>query len=172
MGLRTENSGNQIQLFPSDRRAIQMAKWYKMPVQTGACFDSITKIGRSTVAHGPLETVSCKGGDIRLVRSKLKAERRHLRPLPPAPIPDYASYRCRVRRWSTTRVANRTYSVPPRLIGTEVDGGAYADHIEVYYKDHLVESMERLHGAGEAQIDYRHIIVSLVRSHATASESR
>ena len=35
----------------------------------------------------------------------------------------------------------------------------YADHIEVYF----VESMERIHGAGEAHIDYRHIIRSLVR---------
>ncbi|MCE2459152.1 MAG: hypothetical protein J4G14_15290, partial [Dehalococcoidia bacterium] len=94
----------------------------------------------------------------RLVSSKLKAERRHLRPLPPAPIPDYASYRCRVRRWSTIRVANRTYSVPSRLIGTEVNVRVYADHIEVFYKDH-----QRVHGTGEAQIDYRHIIGSLVR---------
>ena len=99
----------------------------------------------------------------RLVGSKLKQERRHLRPLPPAPVPEYANYRCRVRRWSTIRVANRTYSVPSRLIGTVVDARVYADHIEVYYKDHLVESMERLHGTGEARIDYRHIIGSLVR---------
>ena len=99
----------------------------------------------------------------RLVRSNLKRERRHLRPLPPAPVPEYANYRCRVRRWSTIRVANRTYSVPSRLIGTVVDARVYADHIEVHYKDHLVESMERVHGTGEAQIDYRHIIGSLVR---------
>ena len=99
----------------------------------------------------------------RLVRSKLKTERRHLRPLPPSPVSEYAKYRCRVRRWSTSRVSNRTYSVPSRLIGIEVDIRVYSDHIEVYYKDHLVESMERLHGAGEAQIDYRHIIGSLVR---------
>ena len=58
------------------------------------------------------------------------------------------NYRCRVRRWSTIRVANRTYSVPSRLIGMEVDVRLYADHIEVYYKDHLVESMERIHGIG------------------------
>ncbi len=45
----------------------------------------------------------------------------------------------------------------------EVDVRVYADHIEVYYKGHLVESMERIHGAGEARIDYRHIIGSLVR---------
>ena len=31
----------------------------------------------------------------RLVASKLKAERHYLRPLPPAPVPEYANYRCR-----------------------------------------------------------------------------
>lgn len=39
----------------------------------------------------------------------------------------------------------------------------YADHVEVYYKGHLVESMERIQGKGEARIDYHHIIGSLVR---------
>ena len=99
----------------------------------------------------------------RLVDSKLRRERRHLRPLPPAPVPEYVNYRARVRRWSTIRVAKRTYSVPSRLIGMEVAVRLYADHIEVYYKGHLVERMERLHGTGEARIDYRHIIGSLVR---------
>ena len=99
----------------------------------------------------------------RLVSSKLNSERRHLHPLPPAPVPEYVNYRVRVRRWSTIRVANRTYSVPSRLIGVVVDVRLYADHIKVCYKGHLVESMERVHGTGEAQIDYRHIIGSLVR---------
>ena len=66
----------------------------------------------------------------RLVQSKVKRERRHLRPLPPAPVPEYVNYRVRVRRWSTIRVANRTYSVPSRLIGMVVDVRLYADHIE------------------------------------------
>ena len=39
----------------------------------------------------------------------------------------------------------------------------YAGHIEVYYKGHLVERIERIHGTGEARIDYRHVIGSLVR---------
>ena len=151
-------------MVPSDRRAIQIAKWYMMPVQAGACFDLVTKIGRSTAAHGPFETVSCKGGDIRLVSSKIGREQRHLRPLPPAPVPEYATYHF--------RVANRTYSVPSRLIGTEVDVRMYADRIEVYYKDHLVESMERLHGTGEARIDYRHIIGSLVRKPGAFARNR
>ena len=39
----------------------------------------------------------------------------------------------------------------------------YAEHLEVYYKDHLVERMERVRGEREARVDYRHIIGSLVR---------
>ena len=42
-------------------------------------------------------------------------------------------------------------------------GRSATGHIEVYYKGHLVESMERIRGGGEARIDYRHIIGSLVR---------
>ena len=38
-----------------------------------------------------------------------------------------------------------------------------ADHLEVYYKGRLVERMDRVHGAGQARIDYRHVIGSLVR---------
>ena len=99
----------------------------------------------------------------RLVREKVAGEYPHLRTLPPAPVPEYVSYSARVRKWSTIRVDSRTYSVPSRLIGVKVDVRLYADHVEVYYKGHLVESMERVRGKGEALIDYRHIIGSLVR---------
>ena len=70
----------------------------------------------------------------RLVGAKLEYERRCLRPLPPAPVPEYVVYRTKVRKWSTVRVANRTYTVPSRLIGMEVEVRQYADHLEVYYK--------------------------------------
>ena len=53
--------------------------------------------------------------------------------------------------------------MPSRLIGVMVDVRLYPDHVEVYYKGHLVESMERIRGKGKARIDYRHIIGSLVR---------
>lgn len=99
----------------------------------------------------------------RLVRARVEEERLHLRPLPPAPIPEYVNYRVRVRKWSTISVSNRRYSVPSRLIGMVVEVRVYADHLEVYYKGKLVERMERIHGRGEARIDYRHIIGSLVR---------
>ena len=39
----------------------------------------------------------------------------------------------------------------------------YADWVEVYYKGSLVERMERVHGEREANVNYRHVIGSLVR---------
>ena len=99
----------------------------------------------------------------RLVQGKLEQEMACLRPLPPAPMPEYVNYRARVRKWSTIQVAGRTYTVPSRLIGKEVQIRLYADWVEVYYKDHLVERMERVRGEREANVNYRHVIGSLVR---------
>ena len=82
----------------------------------------------------------------RLVQGKLEQERPHLRPLPPAPVPEYVNYRARVRKWSTLQAAGRTYTVPSRLIGKEEVVRLYADWVEVYYKDTLVERMERVRG--------------------------
>ena len=70
----------------------------------------------------------------RPVQGKLEQEMACLRPLPPAPMPEYVNYRARVRKWSTIQVAGRTYPVPSRLIGKEVKIRLYADRVEVYYK--------------------------------------
>src|SRR5205814_2117746 len=48
---------------------------------------------------------------------KLAEERQHLRPLPAVALPAYTALTVKVRRWSTIRVLNQTYSVPARLIG-------------------------------------------------------
>ena len=50
-----------------------------------------------------------------------------------------------------------------RLIGKEVQIRLYAERLEVYYKGHLVERMERVRGEREANVNYRHVIGSLVR---------
>ena len=99
----------------------------------------------------------------RLVEGKLEREMACLRPLPPAPMPEYVNYQARVRKWSTIQVAKRTYTVPSRLIGQEVQVRLYSEWVEVYYKGHLVERMERVRGEGEASVNYRHVIGSLVR---------
>ena len=78
-------------------------------------------------------------------------------------MPEYVNYRARVRKWSTVQAAGRTYTVPSRLIGKEVQIHLYAEHLEVYNKGRLVERMERMRGEREARVDYRHIIGSLVR---------
>jgi hypothetical protein len=94
---------------------------------------------------------------------RLAEERRHLRPLPAAPIPAYATLTARVRRWSTITVQGHIYSLPSRLIGERVTVRVYAEQLEVYYRDQLVERLPRLHHKGQVHIDYRHIIRTLVR---------
>jgi hypothetical protein len=94
--------------------------------------------------------------------ARLAEERVHLRSLPPAPIPNYTTYTCVVRRWSTIRVGGRTYSVPSRLIGHTVEVRQAPATIEVRYGGEPVETMPRLRGR-DHRIDYRHVIRSLVR---------
>lgn len=96
-------------------------------------------------------------------RDKLEVERAALLPLPSAKVPSYTTFRPRVRRYSTIRVAGRTYSVPSRLIDHQVEVRQYADELEVRYKGRLVERLPRLRGQRDVRIDYRHVIWSLVR---------
>ena len=65
-----------------------------------------------------------------------------------------------VRQQEPARIVDVEHS---RLIGQEVQVRVYADQVEVYYQDELVERMERVRGDGEARVNYRHIIGSLVR---------
>ena len=104
----------------------------------------------------------------RLVQGKLEEERPRLQCLPPAPVPEYVNYQARVRKWSTIQAAGRTYTVPSRLIGKEVQIRLYAEHLEVYYKGHLVERMERVRGEREANVNYRHVIGSPGRGRGQA----
>lgn len=99
----------------------------------------------------------------RSAATRLSAERPRLRPLPAAPIPSYTTYESKVRRWSTIRVAHRTYSVPARLIGHTVEARLYADVVEVRYRGQVVQTMPRLRKEDEHRIDYRHVIGWLVR---------
>lgn len=99
----------------------------------------------------------------RPIAEKLALERPHLQTLPSSPVPSYTTYSPKVRCWSTLRIGNRSYSVPSRLIGHEVKVRQYANHLEVYYRDRLVETMPRLRGDQDVRVDYRHVIRSLVR---------
>jgi hypothetical protein len=98
-----------------------------------------------------------------LLGDKLAEERGYLRPLPPIALPAYTALTVKVRRWSTIRVLNQTYSVPARLIGERVRVLLHHDHLEVYFAGKLVERLTRVRGRRTARIDYHHVIWSLVK---------
>jgi hypothetical protein len=99
----------------------------------------------------------------RATAERLVDERARLHPLPSSPIPSYTTYYPKVRRWSTIRVAHRTYSVPARLMGHTVDVRVYADRLEVRYRGQVVQTMARLRKEDDHRVDYRHVIGWLVR---------
>src|SRR5215472_3060576 len=98
-----------------------------------------------------------------LLGDKLAEERGYLRPLPAIALPAHTALTVKVRRWSTIRVLNQTYSVPARLIGERVRILLHHDHLEVYFAGNLVERLTRVRGRRTARIDYHHVIWSLVK---------
>jgi hypothetical protein len=97
--------------------------------------------------------------------ARLAEEQPHLLPLPSCRLPAYTTYTATVRQWSTIHFAHRVYSVPSRLIGCEVEIRQHPDVIEVFYRDRTkpTATMPRIRGERYHQIDYRHVIWSLVR---------
>ena len=95
--------------------------------------------------------------------ARLAEERPAFHALPTAAIPSYTSYFPVVRRWSTIRVAHRTYSVPATLMGHTVEARVHPNLVEVRYRDQVIQTMPRLRGEDEHRIDYRHVIGWLVR---------
>ena len=90
------------------------------------------------------------------VQGKLAEEWPHLRPLPAAAVPEYTTWRVRVKKWGTIRVTNKTYSVPSRLRGYEVAVHQYADYLEVYYKGLLQRTTGGAAGEGAGRTDSPH----------------
>ena len=95
--------------------------------------------------------------------ARVAEERPMLGALPSAAIPSYTTYYPVVRRWSTIRVAHRTYSVPAQLMGHTVEARVHPNVVEVRYGDQVVQTMPRLRKEDEHRIDYRHVIGWLVR---------
>lgn len=95
--------------------------------------------------------------------AKVEVELKHLKALRHSPLPLYEEHKVNVTAWSTVRVKRNTYSVPSRLIGSQVRVRVHEERIEVYYKRTHLLTAERLRGAGRHRINYRHIIRSLVR---------
>jgi len=94
---------------------------------------------------------------------RFQEELRVLRRLPERRLNDCKRHRVKVGPGSAIRVQHNVYSVPSRLRGEWVEARLYAEHVEVWYAQHMIERMPRLRGEGKHRIHYRHIIDSLVR---------
>jgi hypothetical protein len=90
-------------------------------------------------------------------------ERPHLRPLPVRQLPAYRESYATVSRGSVVRVLKHCYSVSSRLIGHRLRVRLHADIVELHHRGDRVAVMDRIIGNGKHQIDYRHIIHTLVR---------
>jgi hypothetical protein len=95
-----------------------------------------------------------------------------LRSLPARRLEACHRQRCRVNQGSLIHVERNSYSVPSRLIGEKVEARLYAEHVEVWYAQQLIERLPRLRGRDKHRINYRHIIDWLVRKPGAFAQYR
>jgi transposase len=96
-------------------------------------------------------------------QTRLAEELAEMRPLPTPQLVTHTHVRVRVARTSLIRVQNTVYSVPTSLIGQYVNVHLYEWRLEVYYQSRCVLEVPRLIGEQRQQINYRHVVPSLLR---------
>ena len=96
-------------------------------------------------------------------RARFEEELAKLRRLPRRRLESCTRLRVKVSPGSTIRIHNNVYSVHSRLRGETVAVRLFADEVEVWYAQRLIERMPRLRGAGKHLVSYRHVIDWLVR---------
>jgi transcriptional regulator with XRE-family HTH domain len=94
---------------------------------------------------------------------RLSEELAVMRPLLATPLANHSKQRVRVSRGSLIRVLEKTYSVPTSLIGKMVTVVIHEWSLEIYYAGQLVDRFSRLIGNDAHQVNYRHVIDSLLR---------
>jgi hypothetical protein len=96
-------------------------------------------------------------------QTRLTEEMVAMQPLTAQTLPAYQEVRVKVNRAGLIRVQNNSYSVPTSLIGHQVRVRIYEWHLAVYYRQQQIETMARLVGQKKQQINYRHLIDTLLR---------
>ena len=61
---------------------------------------------------------------------------------------EHTTYTAIVRPWSAIHFASRVYSVPSRLIGSEVEGRQYRDVVEIWYRGKRTERCRDCEASG------------------------
>lgn len=98
-----------------------------------------------------------------LVADRLREDLAAMRPLRAKRLPEHTLVKTRVTKWSTIRVKENVYSVPSRLRDEQVEIRVLDDRLEVYFAGRLELTVDRLLGRKGHQINYRHVIWSLVK---------
>ena len=96
-------------------------------------------------------------------QQRLAAELAVMRPLPATQLVTHTHQRVRVARTGLIRVQGNVYSVPTSLIGQFVNVHLHEWHLEIYYQSRCILDVPRLVGKRQHQINYRHLITSLLR---------
>jgi len=96
-------------------------------------------------------------------QEKLQEELSKMNPLAVHRLPTYRELSVVVRSTSVVRISGVVYSVPSRLIGHRLLARLHARRIELLYRGEVIERFERTRGRQHPRIDYRHMIVGLVR---------
>ena len=96
-------------------------------------------------------------------QARLAEEIVAMRPLTAKLWPPMRELNVRVGQNGILRVGSNGYSVPSGLQGKRVIARIYEWHIEVWYANQRIETLPRVPGAHHYQINYRHVIDSLLR---------
>jgi hypothetical protein len=96
-------------------------------------------------------------------QTKLDEEIAIMKPRTATPWPQMRELNVRVGQNGILRVGSNGYSVPSGLKGKRVTVRLYEWHIEVWYANQRIETLPRVPGAHHYQINYRHVIDSLLR---------
>jgi len=94
---------------------------------------------------------------------RLAEELAVMKPLTMGLLPDQQEVRPRVSAGGTIRVLNNVYSVPSGLIGKLVTARISEWQIEIWYASQCVDTFPRLIGLKRHQVNYRHVIDTLLR---------
>jgi transposase InsO family protein len=86
-----------------------------------------------------------------------------MKALPPTRLSEYDEVHCTVSSASIIRVKKVGYSVPARLIGTEVKVEVYEQELKIYSGRELLLKLPRHCGDRGVRLDYRHIVDHLLR---------
>jgi len=86
-----------------------------------------------------------------------------LGPLPPQRRSTCTSIFVTIQSDSVIRVKRNAYSVSSKYLGLRLEIRIHQDELELWYRNECVERMPRQFGSGKENIDFRHVIDSLIR---------